>query len=775
MAFKIFHIYHSHIDIGYTERQEKIAAYQADFIKQAVEYVLSPAQSARDSRAKFKFTAEGFWAVEQYLHRYGEEGKKRLLSAVRTGCFELTGGYFHLAELLNYENLSRSFDYAKDFAAAEGIDSPRVAMAADINGFSYGYAEVLHEHGIHELITCINTHHGGTPFGKPLVPFWWESHKGHRILVWNGLTYHKANLLGLIPGATPVGDPGIPGMKAEGSGLIEVRKPDDYASKRVFEMVKGLKEIGYPYDFLPLMGSGLFTDNSPCEDEHCALIEQWNAQYGDEIEICNATVAEFFEYLRENGGTFPVYRGDWTDWWTDGAASTPKELALHRNAQRVLRQIGRLDREQKVISARERAKISDKLILFAEHTWGHSHSYHNPCHLIVSQLDFRKANHAVQADILANTAFDTLTRALGEGEFTARRPFEYSVLNPHSDEIKAAVYFPTDYWEDGRFTESGGACYITDGKRNYIAQRTFTLRGSFAVAVVTLAPNEKRDFRLCFGKIAGGRRCLSKKDKTFSNDFYTHASDRGGVCSLTDKATGKQLLKGAHRLAQPVYQIFPKGLRWEAAGIGYSAHKEMHSEIYDGKAVKVYVRETGPVFTILRAEYRVKGAVRYSAEFTMYNELSGIDICAECIKTLETDPEGMYIALPVTWPGAQWYLDKPATLIKPGEQLPGTCCDFYAVDRGVIASDGETSVTVNTLDAPLVTIGGLKLWKYTTSAVTEGEAFTWLTNNKWETNFRAECAGCLESRYSIDIVQGAAENAVGVLDEHDLLPVCLRH
>lgn len=33
MAFKIFLVYHSHIDIGYTERQEKMKVYQADFMR----------------------------------------------------------------------------------------------------------------------------------------------------------------------------------------------------------------------------------------------------------------------------------------------------------------------------------------------------------------------------------------------------------------------------------------------------------------------------------------------------------------------------------------------------------------------------------------------------------------------------------------------------------------------------------------------------------------------------------------------------------------------
>lgn len=95
--FKVFLILHSHIDIGYTERQEKMAVYQADFIRQAVDFALSSRQSVRDPRSKFKFTAEGFWAVEQYLKRYGGEGRKRLIEAVKSGYFELTGGYFHMA------------------------------------------------------------------------------------------------------------------------------------------------------------------------------------------------------------------------------------------------------------------------------------------------------------------------------------------------------------------------------------------------------------------------------------------------------------------------------------------------------------------------------------------------------------------------------------------------------------------------------------------------------------------------------------------------------
>ena len=36
-VFQIFLIHHSHTDIGYTERQEKLVRYHVDFIKQAID------------------------------------------------------------------------------------------------------------------------------------------------------------------------------------------------------------------------------------------------------------------------------------------------------------------------------------------------------------------------------------------------------------------------------------------------------------------------------------------------------------------------------------------------------------------------------------------------------------------------------------------------------------------------------------------------------------------------------------------------------------------
>jgi hypothetical protein len=56
-----------------------------------------------------------------------------------------------------------------------------VAMACDVNGFSWGMADALYEAGVRYLSMNINSHHGGYPFNKPLVPFYWESPSGNRL------------------------------------------------------------------------------------------------------------------------------------------------------------------------------------------------------------------------------------------------------------------------------------------------------------------------------------------------------------------------------------------------------------------------------------------------------------------------------------------------------------------------------------------------------------------------------------------------------------------
>ncbi len=773
MAYRIYLIYHSHIDIGYTERQELISSHQADFISQAVACVLSQAQAHRSGRDRFRFTSDGFWAIEQYLEKYGEAGRQRLLKAIQTGDFELNACYFHLADILNLANLNRSLDYAQDFSKENGWGPVKVAMASDINGFSWGFSDCLYEHGVRYLATNINSHHGGPAFGKALVPFYWKTPKGSRLLVWNGLTYHKANLLGLIPGLAVVGDPGIPGMTRGEMKSIKITGIDDYAASQLFDMVKGLKREGYPYDFLPIMGSGLYTDNSPAGDAHCGLIRQWNERYGDQIEIVTATLGEFFAHL-ERQADIPEYAGEWTDWWTDGVMSTPQPLRLFRNAQRTQSLIERLAGNGASVSSAQLDAITRNLLHYAEHTWGHSASYYSPCNLLVQQLEYRKAKYAVDADIAASSLLDQVVRQLGGGEFTTKRPFEYIVINPLDRPVKMAAYLPIDDWEAGLFADG---VQVLDGELSLPAQTTRTLRGLFAVVVVSLLPRERKQLSVRPG-LSHAENRVGEAEGIFENDFYRLRYSRAdGIVSWVNKlAQSEMLADGAFRLGQPLYQVFPGGNRSDAAGFGYGSRKIPEQKTYAGELLEMKLVEHGPVFAVLEATYQLPSVLRCRVQYQMYYDLPQIEMRAEVIKNLVLDPEGLYVALPFQMQNAQWHLDKPGSFERPSTQLPGTCSDYFPLHRGLALAGSQGGVAINTLDAPLMMIGGLKLWHYSTKAEDTGTAYSWLMNNKWETNFKAECSGCHESRYVLEPFgpTGNDEDILFLLDKNDMGILALR-
>jgi hypothetical protein len=769
---KIHLIYHSHIDNGYTERQERIASYQADFIRQAVDCALSDKQLQRGEREKFKFTAEGFWAVEQYLEKYGESGKKRLLEAIRTGCFELTACYFHLTELLDSENLGRSLDYARAFAAENGIAMPDIAMAADINGFSWGFADILLERGICCLSANVNVHHGGPPLADPFKAFFWRAPGGEKILVYSGMPYHKANIFGLIPGYPQLADVGIPGEPRVIRDCM-IENPDDLAKERVFQFVNYLRRVDYPYGVVPIMGSGLYTDNSPVGDGHCEMIEKWNRQYGHEIEIVTSTQREFFDALALESDKIAEYAGDWSDWWSDGVLSMPVPLRLFRNAQRGQKLVRKLDPSGCIVSTRDMEPISRNLILYAEHTFGHSASVLAPEELLVQQLEYRKIGYANSADAAAGKLMDRVTRALGEAEFTDHMPFTYQAINPHDHAVDTAVCLPFDYWEQCLFDQGNYALVDAQG-REYATQLANGLRGKSVCCSVSLEARERKILTLLPGRRPMKRASPAQTNDLFENQYFRVSWDARGIRSLWLKDSGHELLNNeTDRLCAPVYQVFEENARKAGCGANYMPRSHPENRIVRGEALSAQIVQSGPVFAVLRVEYRVEGCDNYCVDFTFYRDSSRIGISVKFVKQLVRQAEGLYAAFPLRLPDAKWHLSKAGTLHPADCQLPGVCHDHFTVGKGAALLGHDIGVALNTLDTPLIMLGGLKLWQYSSQADAAGALYSWLCNNKWDTYFKNECAGCHESRYVLQITSGASDCEM-VMETNELPPIVIR-
>jgi hypothetical protein len=748
----IFVIQHSHIDIGYTEKQEVTADQHAEFLRQAVQLALAPEQKSRDEASRFKFTCEGFWQVEQFLAKASSKERRDFIGALKSGVMELSASRLHFTELPDQDLLRRSLRPAVDFAKKESIPL-RLSMECDINGLSWGMADALADIGVRWLSMNINHHHGGYPFGKPLVPFQWESPSGRRLLAWCGMAYHKANLFGLMGGQTPDGDPGVPGFKLAGTNTWIDVQDISFAERKLLPLLQWLETTDYAYDFLPLMGSGLYTDNSPPSQQYCRIIQQWNAKHGQSVHVRTATQAEFFQHLEQHAKNLPVHRGEWTDWWSEGVAATPQDTLVFRNAQRTRHLIDLLDPDSKVVSPERRWAIDDKLMLYAEHTFGYSHTFLST--LLTQQVFMRKTKHAVDADVLASTGLNEVLHKRGEGEFTDRRPFEYKVLNPLKTAVRSVACLPLDFWEWPAVQT--GFRVVDDRGRTLPHQVEGSPRGWTVAVMVELDPGAECHLKL----VPPGetKTADAPAGEAFENEYYRAAwiKDKG-IVSLTDRVTGAQVLDPAMgALGSPIYQLFAGGERGPAGTI-FPPRKRPADQVTAGQCTTIKRVASGPVCERWEFHYQVPGATQYVLAATFFRNLPQIELTARVIKTDVRDPEGMYVLFPFAVAGGIWHWDKPGALIRPGmDQLPQSCTDYYLVQHGAALAGKECGIAWATLDAPMVQLGKLRLWTYSTSIEPTGPLYSWLTNNKWETNFRISCGGACDFRYVIQLDRSFAD------------------
>jgi hypothetical protein len=411
-------------------------------------------------------------------------------------------------------------------------------------------------------------------------------------------------------------------------------------------------------------------------------------------------------------------------------------------------------------------------LLYAEHTFGYSRTQDSD--LLSQQIFLRKSKHAIDADELASAALFSILHARGEGEFRPEQPFAYRIVNPLDVRSRAPVWLQANHWEQ-RMIQSGFQVVDARG-RVYPHQTMPSARGTKTAVVVDLEPRQEID--LTFVPHTTRKPPATAPSRSFRNEFFAASWDEGrGITGVTDLASGLDLLDAsAGALASPVYQLFPGGNR-RNAGLRNSPRTRPREETSPGSCTDVRRVSAGPVFEQWQFRYDVRGAAAYLLTATFFRALPQFELTVSLEKTDVRDPEGMYVLFPLSVPQAAWTLDKPGHAIRPGrDQLPQTCCDYYCIQHGASLNAENFGIAVATLDAPMVQIGKLRLWTFSTSIDAVGPLYSWLTNNKWETNFKISCGGSYDFRYLVQAGRDLAdpEAAIGQCRTLSYPPLVLR-
>lgn len=787
----VYAIHHSHTDIGYTERQERIEQYHVDFIRQALKISEAAHSGERPDWKSFRWTCETFWAVERFLEQASPAEKEAFQQAVVRGDIELSGTYLNMTELPDFDLLLRNHGKAQQYAKSFGhrIDS---AMTADINGYSWGYASSLLHNNIEHLFSCIHTHHGMYPLGRKQAPFWWETPDGGKLLVWNGEHYMFGNELGFCPNAL-----GKYIIKDEIQHVHSEpeHRHNDIASLRINRYLWNLEQEQYPYDFVPIMVSGLGTDNASPNSDIAEWITEWNELNGDQITIKLTTLSEFFAVLKqEDLSSLPVHRGDWPDWWTDGVASTAMHTQIYRDAQRTLRKVKGLDPNHESASLSDIDEASQALTMYAEHTWGYHSSVYEPWHPQVQMLEVRKQAYAAEASKLAYRALDKALVARHGALLAPHRPLRYEVINTESAAAVLQVTLPLDGWE------------------TVILQKTFELidestgqaiayQLSHTQSIVTelkLLPGESRIIHIHpldnsvasspSGKIVTARNIepiacegiadiwsqpSSEIPIIVGDDFMESETMRvewtinEGITAWIDKRLSADLLDSNRKHAPftPVYEVTPAQDEFNPSQIcavrsrmGRN-RKGMNVQRDSGRLVRVNVLDNGPLFALIELVFEVKGLSYYALHLKMFANHPRVEVSVRFHKESVWLPENVYVALPFTMgPEAELYVEKAGCLVRPWkDQIPGSCLDYTSVQEGLFwhSAKDQEALAISMTDTPLLQLGSLEHQPRKLHTMQSEDSlpstYAWILTNYWETNFKATLGGFYEFRYAVEL------------------------
>ena len=758
----IYVIHHSHTDVGFTDTQEKIRFSHIEFIREALSLI--------EKRPNFKWNCESCWCVQQFLAEATRAEKNKFVKFLQSGNIGLSGSYLDLAELASERVLNETMDGCTEELNSLGL-SYRYAMTADINGYGWGFSEALCRHGVRGLLSCVHTHHGFYPAFRKQLPFRWRTPEGHSLLVWNGDHYHIGNELGIAQASE------FEYMIQDGltrSGL----SPYEKACVRLEAYVRTNREQGYEYDFIPVCVSGGMTDNSPPSIKILDFIERYNAEH-EEIKLKLATLDEFFARAEEIE-SLAEYAGDWPDWWADGMGAAPADIMHYRAANRMYDVARKLDPDGKIGGKENYRSALYNLMLYSEHTWGHSACVTQPYLPQVSNLDQGKRLFALKANESAAVACGKIRRSYGETPVSFHREIKFRAVNPHAFAVKDILIQDVEcFCGHERFDvvdeETGKSVPFQISRHS---------RGPERCIFAEMKPNETRTFVLkelppplppscglrarggaegvedLFGVIDANPQDYVYTDRIENEYFRIEMKRPFGVTRIYDKKRGEELLRADEIPFRPVYEVTPLRLTDDYMTVRRDMgrnRKAVRTNRDFGELTDIRILENGRLYARAELVYRLDGTQFSSVILTVYKSLPRITADLRLHKDSVWEPENLYFALPFAKEGKTVYMDKAGAVFRPRiDQIPGTCVDYYAVQNGAAFVGKQGALLLAAQDIPLMTMGSLEARPVKLmgeDSRNSDEVYSWVMNNFWETNFKACLAGFYQFRYTLQLTE----------------------
>lgn len=697
----VYVLMHSHTDIGYTDIQPNIERKQAQNVIRSLELIREARKDPEGSR--FKWNLEVMWTADQFARIATPEQRREFDQAIRDGYIGVDAMYGNLLTgLCRYEEMVRQISYATELGRRNGATVDTM-MISDVPGMTWGVVPALASHGVKYISNGPNASRtmDGDRIGYVRVqwentPFYWLSPSGkEKVLYW-----------------------GAQGGYSFGHHFPSITVGLPFLLQR-------LEEQKYPYDIVQLRWTK--GDNGPPDEGVMPAVREWNAKYAYPKLTIATTSEAFHAFESRYGAKLPTFRGDMTPYWEDGAGSSARETALNRHSvDRLLqaetlwamRNPGPFPREDFAVAWKNAA-------MYSEHTWGAHNSISQPDIPFVTNQWNYKQGYALTADKVSR---QLLEKSLA-GKPTYPPSPQFDVYNTSSWARTDLVTLPKETIGDMVKDMTG---------KPVPTQRLST--GELVFLASDLPPFGAKRFVIAGGNPAGGNARATAT--TLATPLLQLAVDEatGDITSLKRQGIDIDLANG--KLNNYIY--LPGGNTNDAKPSG---------------PAKITITENGPLVASLRIESTAPGCENLVREVRLIDGLDRVELIDMVDKQAIRSVEGVHFGFRFNIKDPVVRINSPGAIGQPEiDQLPGACKNWFSVERWVDISNDKLGVTWSTTDAPLMEMGGLTANlprgqpnpnAYMKSITPSATIYSWVMNNHWHTNYRADQSRPTTFRYAI--------------------------
>ncbi|HEV2575571.1 MAG TPA: polysaccharide lyase family protein [Acidobacteriaceae bacterium] len=716
----VFIVPHTHVDIGYTDFQGKVAEGQAVALEEASGFI--------KQNPDFRFSTDGSWNLQQFLNTRPQPEQTQMLDLIRAGKLGVPADYFNLLTgYASLESLYRSLFYTKRLSATQHIPF-NYADTTDVPSYTGAYPTVLASSGIKYWAVGGNQDRAPVLSGEQwnqLSPFWWKGRDGEKVLFSYSWGYAQiGRFFSLDPTNT----------------IIRAQLPIFLAQ---------FDRPSYKPDAVLMYGAQ--DENTALHPALATFVPGWNSAYAYP-KLQYALFADYFNYIDQHyGDQLPVRSGDLGSYWEDGIGSDAYYAGLDRENQseaistEIASAAAHTINPQYHPPAEEVQAAWNHILLFAEHTWGAGNSIGQPDSMEAVQQLAVKDNFVTQAhfeldDVQHRSLFE-LTRAIriGNGGLVVFNPLNWKRsglveadlrkgdaiedLNSHQD-VPYEIMTNQENFLHVRFLASdipelGYKCYQIHA-------------GNQAVAAVATEP-----------------------DKAIENRYYRIVvdPDTGAIRSIFDKDLKRELVDAAspYRFGEYLY----------VTG-GDPNHNGQSQMIHPDKAFPVadltvhqsvngkYLGEQKTFWGhVIRLQASNVNTPTISLEIRLFDGEKKIEFDYHVNKTGTTEKEGVYFAFPSAVAHPNFAYSSQVGWVDPAHDiLPGGDAEWFSVQHWMAVYDSNLEIGIVPINAPLATFGDINRGLWPVNFVPKSATlFSYAMNNYWHTNYRAGQGGEFHFRY----------------------------